>query len=436
MISLLDRDAPGFPWTVYFRSAGVSGDRRVILTNRTAISAFSRLFSSTPLRVLKSWAAFHLIDNAAPFLPRAFNEAHFEFHGRAVDGKQAPQPRWLDAIRLVSGGGWKDIESSRGAMGDAVGRLYVARWFDQGSREKLSLLVANLRNVMKDHIAKSDWMSPDTRAEALRKISSVRVEIGAPSHGDEYGQLTIRRDDLFGDVQRATELQWKSDLSRLEKPVDRSRWTITPQTVNAYNYAPFNEVVFTAALLQPPAFDPDQDSALTYGGIGAIIGHELSHGFDDVGRRYDASGRQRDWWRGNDAERFQSKADKLIELYSSCEAAPGLHVDGKLTLGENIADIGGLQLAFAAYHASLGKRAAPVIDGLTGDQRFFLGFALLRRGHRREDALRADVHNDPHTPDRCRVDEVVREVDGWYSAFGIAPSDASYIPPAERVRFW
>lgn len=436
MISQLDRDAPGFPWAAYFRSAGVVGDRRVIVTDSTAIPDFARLFAATPLPVLKGWAAFHLIDNAAPFLSRAFSDAHFDFHGRTVDGKQAPPPRWRDGIKLVSGGGWKDLESSRGSMGDAVGRLYLARWFDQRSRAQLAALVTNLQAVMRDRIARSDWMSPDTRMEAQRKVAGVRIEIGAPSRSDDYAALTIRRDDLFGNVQRATDLQWKGDLARLDRPVDRGRWAITPQTVNAYNYAPFNEVVFTAALLQPPAFDPDQDSALTYGGIGAIIGHELTHGFDDVGRRYDASGHQRDWWQANDAERFRSKADTLIGVFSRCEVAPGLNVDGKLTLGENIADIGGLQLAFAAYHASLAGKAAPVIDGLTGDQRFFLGFALLRRGHRRDNALRADVHGDPHTPDRCRVNEVVREIDGWYSAFDVAPSDALYLPPAKRVRLW
>ncbi len=432
----LARTTPGFAWDAFFNAAGLTGNRRVVVVNTTAIPALATLYQTTPLPVLKAWATFHLMDNAAPFLSSSLVRAHFAFHGTTLAGKQEPLPRWRNALRLVSGGTSKSMDDSRGSMGDAVGRLYAKRWFDERSRVSLMTLVTNLKEVLKERIQASDWMSPETRSEALRKVAATRVEIGVPARSDEYTGLRIFRDDLFGNVQRATAFAWHADLLRLDKPVERDRWTMTPQTVNAYNYAPFNEVVFTAALLEPPAFDPEQDIALTYGRIGAIIGHELTHSFDDVGREYDAAGRQRDWWTPQDAKTFQNKAHALVALYSACEAAPDLHVNGDLTLGENIADIGGLQIAYAAYHKALDHRPAPMIDGLSGDQRFFLGFAMLRRGHRRVNALRSDVQNDPHTPDQCRVNNVVREVDGWYQAFNITKVDPLYLPPSERIHFW
>jgi putative endopeptidase len=431
----LERDANGFPWAAYFDGAEIRPDR-IVVVQRSAISALARLFAETPVVDLQAWAAFHLADNAAPDLSRDFADAWFDLHGRLLRGAVAPPPRWWRALVQVSGGPWKGIDDSRGAMGDAVGRLYVARWSDPAGRDQLRALTGQLKATLKLRIAASSWMSAETKAEALRKVDAYRIDIGAPDAGELYEGLVIRRDDLFGNVERATALAWAQDRARLNRPVDRALWSMTPQTVNAYHYAPFAQLVFTAALLQSPAFDPTQDMALTYGGIGAIIGHELTHGFDDVGRTFDHEGHARDWWAPADDAHFKSMAEQLVRLYSSCEAAPGLQVDGRLTLGENIADIGGLQLAFAAYHASLGDRAAPVIDGLTGDQRFFLGYALLRRGKRRPEALRTDIANDPHTPDNCRVNESVRNVDGWYAAFGIKAGDPLFLPLQARVRVW
>jgi len=435
-VSRLASEAPGFDWDAYLDAARLAKVRRIIVVERSAIPFLAALYSTTPLPVLKAWAAFHLTDNAAPLLSREFADAWFDLHGRRLQGAQAQPPRWHRALAQVSGGGSKDMDDSRGAMGDAVGRLYTNRWFEPRSRDALRVLVDEMKITLRARITASDWMSAAARAEAIKKLDAYRVEIGAPAHGDDYHRLVIRRDDLLGDVERATTHAGNRDLERLHHPTDLARWTMTPQTVNAYNYAPFSEVVFTAALLQPPAFDPTQDSALTYGGIGAIIGHELTHGFDDAGRRYDATGHVRDWWTPADSARFAANADKLVALFSGCEVAPAVHVDGHLTLGENIADIGGLQLAFAAYHASLQDQPAPVINGLTGDQRFFLGFAKLRRGHRRPQALRNDVATDPHTPDACRVNDDVGNVDGWYDAFGVTPESPLYISPAQRVRIW
>jgi putative endopeptidase len=454
--SRLASESPEFPWQAYLQAANlvratagagaeagagagagaVGGAGQIIAVDRSAIPALAALYSKTPIAVLKAWAAFHLTDNAAPLLSHEFADAWFDLHGRRLLGAQKQTPRWQRALAQVSGGGSKDMDDSRGAMGDAVGRLYTDRWFDARSRDTLRILVDNLRTTLRATISGSAWMSSAAKVEAIKKLDAYRVEIGMPEHGDQYDGLIIRRDDLFGDVERATAYAWDRDLRRLHHPTDRAAWTMTPQTVNAYNYAPFSEVVFTAALLQPPAFDPNQDSALTYGGIGAIIGHELTHGFDDVGRRFDATGHMRDWWTTTDNAHFNANAAKLVALFSGCEAAPGVHVDGHLTLGENIADIAGLQLAFAAYHTSLHGHAAPVINGLTGDQRFFLGFAKLRRGHRRPQTLRNDVASDPHTPDACRVNGDVRHIDGWYEAFGVTPESPWFIPAEHRFRLW
>ena len=432
----LASEAPGFPWDVYLDAARLNGARRIIIVDRSAIPLLAALYAKTSIPVLRAWAAFHMIDNAAPLLSHEFADAWFDLHGRSLQGMQVPTPRWQRALAQVSGGGSKDMDTSRGAMGDAVGRLYTNHWFEPRSRDILRALVDELKATLRARIKSSDWMSPLARSEATRKLDAYKVEIGAPEHGDEYQDLRIRRDDLFGNVERATAYVWEQDVKRSGRPTDRARWTMTPQTVNAYNYAPFSELVFTAALLQPPAFDPNQDSAETYGGIGAIIGHELTHGFDDVGHRFDAGGHIRDWWTPADTARFSAKAEKLITLFSGCEVGPGVHVDGHLTLGENIADIGGLQLAIAAYHASLHGQPARVIDGLTGDQRFFLGFAKLRRGHRRPQALRNDVTSDPHTPDACRVNADVQNVDEWYDAFGITPESPLFTQRDSRVRIW
>ncbi|MEA1675874.1 M13 family metallopeptidase [Nitrospirillum sp. BR 11163] len=432
----LTRLAPGFPWGAYLKAAGLDRIDRIVVMERTALPPLAHLFAITPLPALRAWAAFHLVDNAAPVLSTEYADAWFDFHGRAVEGKKAAPPRWRQAVAQISGGGWKDITHSRGAIGDAVGRLYTARWFDPQARRTLADLVDRIKAALRERIATSTWMSAQAKAEAARKVDAYRIMIGAPASGDHYDGLVLRRDDLYGDAARATAQAWERDRRRLSQPVDPAAWSITPQTVNAYNDGAALAIVFTAALLQPPAFDSKADLAETYGGIGAIIGHELTHAFDDQGRLYDAAGRARDWWTGADTARFNTLAERLVALYGACQAAPGLTVNGRLTLGENLADVGGLQLAYAAYHMATADQEAPVINGLTGDQRFFLAFARLRRGKRRPEALRADVANDPHTPDACRVNQAVRHLDGWYAAFGVSPDAALYLPPGDRVRVW
>ncbi len=435
-VEQLVRQAPEFPWQAYLDAAQLGREHHLIVVESSAVNQIATLFRNTPLDVLKAWAAFHVVDNAALLLSQDFADAWFALHGRQLANLQVAPPRWQRAMTQVAGGGSKDRDVSPGAMGDAVGRLYVERWFDTRSRDTLRDLVNDLKSTLRTRIALSDWMSPQAKAEAANKLDAYQFQIGMPEHMDDFSDVQILRDDLFGNAQRTMASSWHQDLIRLHQPPDRLRWTMTPQTVNAYNYAPYSVVVFTAALLQPPAFDPTQDRALTYGGIGAIIGHELTHAFDDVGRKFDATGRVRDWWTADDNQRFAMKAEQLVALFSQCEAAPGLPVNGKLTLGENIADIGGLQLAYAAYHASLHGQPAPVIDGLTGDQRFFLGFAKLRRGHRRPQLLQSDVSSDPHTPDRCRVNEDVRNLDGWYDAFGVTPGSPLFLEPERRSLIW
>ena len=431
----LKRLAPDFAWDDYFAGAGLRPGR-LIVVERAAIPALARLYASTSLVDLKAWAAVRLADDAAPDLSQPFYDAWFELHGRRLQGLAASPPRWQRALLQVSGGGSKTLDESRGALGDAVGRLYLALRFDPRSEAELITLADQLRVVLRSRIKTSAWMSVPAKVEALRKLDAYRVDVGTPEHSDSYDGLAIRRDDLYGDVQRATAYAWTDDQSRLDQPVDRGRWAMTTQTVNAYNSAPLRQVVFSAALLQSPAFDPGEDAALRYGGMGAIIGHELTHAFDDEGRRFDHTGRLRNWWTKADEARFSAMANRLVKRFSGCEVLPGVMVDGRLTLGENLADIGGLQLAFAAYHASLRGQPAPVIDGFTGDQRFFLGFALLRRGVRRPEALRYDVRTDPHTPDRCRVNEDVREVDGWYDAFGIKPDRRLALSKGETTTVW
>jgi putative endopeptidase len=323
-----------------------------------------------------------------------------------------------------------------GNLGDAVGRFYVARYFSSTAKQRATLLAAQIKSVLRSRLEHLDWMSSASKAQALRKIDSAHIEVGYPDEWRDYSGLRLRESDLYGDIKTVAAFNWHFAADRLFKPVNPTQWSIAPQTVNAYYYAPFNQIVLTAAVLQPPAFDADADAAVNYGGIGAIFGHELTHGFDDVGRRFDAQGRLRDWWTNEDSQRFATLAANVVTQFSHCEPLPGLHVNGKLTLGENIADIGGLLLALDAYHASLGSSTAPVLDGLTGDQRFFLGFAQVRRGKQRSEALRNQIITDPHSPDECRVNTDVRNTEEWYRAFNVVPTNALYLSPTRRVHIW
>ena len=420
--------APGFAWAAFFDGAGLGGEDRVIVREKTAIPKIAQAFAETPVATLKAWAAFHLIDDAARFLPAPFVQARFEFRDKALSGVPQLESRWKQAVDVVGSLGQ--------GMGDAVGQTYVDSYFPPASKAKMEDLVENLRAAFGQRIRNVDWMSPETKAAALEKLARYKIKIGYTNEWRDYSGLVIRSDDLFGDADRAEEANWAFERSHLGKPVDRGEWHMTPQTVNAYNNPLLNEVVFPAAILQPPFFDPKADPAVNYGGIGAVIGHEMTHGFDDQGRKFDATGRLRDWWTPQDASRFDARAQKYGAEFSAYDTGLGLSINPKLTMGENIADLGGLNLALDAYHASLHGQPAPVLDGYSGDQRVFLGWAQVWESVTRPDAVKRQIASDPHSPDRYRAMTAERNMDAWYKAFDVQPGEKMYLAPADRVQIW
>jgi putative endopeptidase len=317
-----------------------------------------------------------------------------------------------------------------------VGKLYVARYVPAEAKAKAQDLVRNLLSVYRQRIENADWMSPETRAKALEKVASFTVKIAYPDKWRDYSKLEVKADDLLGNEERGAQFNWNRNLVRLDDRVDRGEWGMTPQTVNAYYNESWNEIVFPAGILQPPFFDPNADDAVNYGGIGAVIGHEISHGFDDQGSKRDGAGNLKNWWTDADRKAFEERTANLGAQYDGYEALPGLHVNGKLTMGENIGDLSGIAIAFKAYHIALGGRNAPVIDGFTGDQRFFLSYGQVWRAKVRDDRLRRDTLSDPHSPPEFRVIGITRNVDAWYDAFGVKPGDKYYLPPEQRVKLW
>jgi putative endopeptidase len=417
--------APGFDWAAFLKGADVGSAKRVVVAENTAFPKIAAIFASTPLETLKAWEAFNVADSAAPFLSAPFVQAHFEFRNKTLSGQQEQKPRWKRAVSVIDGD-----------MGEAVGKLYVARYFPPESKAKMDALVANIQKSLAARIERVSWMSDATKARALQKLSMLTVKIGYPVKWRDYSSLAIASDDLVGDVERSTAFEWRRKQRRLYDPVDKTEWEMTPQTVNAYYNPTRNEIVFPAAILQPPFFDPNADPAVNYGGIGGVIGHEMTHGFDDEGRHFDGTGRLVDWWAPEDAAKFVAQTKRLGAQYSAFEPIPGTHIKGDQTMGENIADLGGLLLGLDAYHLSLNGRPAPVIDGLTGDQRVFLGWAQVWRGAIRPDALRRQLVSDVHSPEIQRVNGVVRNIDAWYDAWGVKPGDPLYVAPDERVRIW
>ena len=417
--------APGFDWAAFLDGAELGRLTRVVLQENTAIPKIAAIFAKTPVETLKAWQAFTIVDQAAPYLSSPFVQANFEFRQKELQGQPAQRARWKRGVALVDS-----------QMGEALGKLYVARYFPPESKAKMLDLVSGVRAAMKVRIENLDWMSPATKARALEKLAKFNVKIGYPDTWRDYSGLTIKDDDLYGNVERAVAFDWTFRVARLDKPVDRTEWGMTPPTVNAYYHPTRNEIVFPAAILQPPFFDPQGDPAVNYGGIGGVIGHELTHGFDDQGRKSDGDGRLTDWWTPEDAAKFDARAEKLGKQYSGFEALPGAFVNGRQTMGENIADLGGLLLALDAYRASLKGRPAPVIDGLTGEQRVFLGWAQVWRGKLREDRLRQLLIVDVHSPNEARVDIPVRNIDAFYAAFGVKPGDEMYVSPDDRARIW
>ena len=416
--------APELNWKVFFEGAQIPDQKRLILQENTSVRDIVKLYAATPLDTLKLWEKFHIADQASPYLSKRFVDNRFAFT-KTLSGVTEIRPRWKRGLTLVDG-----------SLGELVGQTYVEQYFPASSKAKMQELVANLKLAMADRIKANSWMAPTTKAAALDKLSRMMVMVGYPDKFRDYSKLTVRADDLYGNVQRSGAFEYQYQLSDLGKTVDRKKWSMTPQTVNAYNGGLQNKIVFPAGILQPPYFDPNADPAVNYGAIGSVIGHEISHGFDDQGRKIDATGALKDWWTAEDAKKFEAQSEIFGAQYAKYEAAPGAFVNPKLTMGENIADLAGLQVAYDAYHRSLGGKPAPVIDGLTGDQRFFLAFAQGWRSKEREDSIKSQIASDPHTPSRFRVIGPVRNLDAWYAAFGIGPGSKFYIAPEQRVRIW
>ncbi len=436
-LAQLEQEAPGFAWGAYLKAAGLPDT--FVVAEITAFPKLAKIYGETPIATLKARAAFTLIDNAAVYLSSPFAQASFDFHGATLGGAKAIEPRWKRAVRAVSGGDFLagDRSESFGTMGWAVGEAYVARHFPPQAKAAIEALVANLRSAFRVRIEQAAWMSPETRAEALKKLAAIRIKVGYPdTPRRNYAALVIDPTDLVGNALRAGAFEWQVRRDLVGKPVDKGAWGMTPQTIDAYNGGPANEIVFAAAILQSPDFNPTFDAAINYGDTGSTIGHELTHSFDDSGRMLDATGALRDWWAPADAETFKSRTKVLGAQYAGFEPVPGHHINADLTMGENIADLGGVLTALDAYHASLGGKEAPVIGGLTGDQRFFLGYAQSWRGKNRPDAVTRQLASDPHSPRHYRVDGVVRNIDAWYAAFGIKPGTKLYLPPEARARVW
>jgi putative endopeptidase len=427
---------PGFAWRRFLRGAGLGSIDRVIVAEKSAFVRIGAVYQSAPLEVLKAWQAFTVADNAGFYLSKPFSSARSDFRDKILSGQLVEPVRWKRAIHAVGGA---DCTGDRvdcfGNLGFGVGQLYTARYFPPAAKAKIEVLVANVKGAMRARLERLDWMTPATKTEALKKLDTYQIKVGYPDHPRDYSGVLIRSDDLVGDVRRAGEADWHFYLSRLHGPVDRTDWSMTPQTNDAYNGS-LRDIVFPAGILQPPIFDPAADPAINYGAIGGVIGHELTHGFDDEGRKLDSSGQLRDWWTAADAKAFEARAKKLGTQYSSYEPVPGAHINGDLTMGENIADLGGLNVALEAYHRSLNGAPAPAIDGFTGDQRVFLGWAQAWRGKVREDYLRKQVASDPHSPRAFRVIGPTRNIDQWYEAFGVKPGETYYLPPDQRVSIW
>jgi putative endopeptidase len=421
--------APGYDWKSYLIDSGVDGKTDYLVVSQPSyISGINQLLQKAPLTVWKTYFRWRLLNDFAPYLSKNFVDEHFAFNGTALSGTPQNRPRWKRGIALV--------ESS---IGEGLGRLYVARYFPPESKARMDRLVRNLLAAYKADIGTLDWMSPQTKQKAQEKLAKFTTKIGYPSKWRDYTALRITKDDLVGNVIRARTFEYDRNLNKLGKPIDRDEWLITPQTINAYYNPAANEIVFPAAILQPPFFNPKADDAVNYGGIGAVIGHEISHGFDDQGSQYDGNGNLLSapgWFTQDDLDKFKAKTHALVEQYAAYEPVPGYHVNGELTLGENIADNSGLAIAYKAYKLSLGGKEAPVIDGQSGDQRFYEGWAQVWRDKTRTDQLVVAIKVDPHSPLAIRGTVPEMNQASFYEAFGVKEGDKMYLPPEKRVALW
>ena len=420
----IEAKAPGFPWAQYFTETGMAKRPFYIVGQPSAVVGEAKIFADTPLAILKDYMSLRVMRAYANYLSKPIVDANFAFNGTVLAGTPQQQVRWKRGVAATSA-----------ALGEEIGKTYVARYFPPQSKVAIDQLVKNIIAAMAVRLDKLEWMAAETKAKAHEKLAAFTPKIGYPTVWRDYSKLAIKRDDLVGNIAAASDFEYQRSLNKLGKPIDRTEWGMTPMTINAYANPVMNEIVFPAAILQAPFFDAKADPAINYGGIGVVIGHELSHHFDDQGRKYDKTGKLTEWWTKGDVSRFTALTDKLVKQYDAYEPIPGQHIQGGLTLGENMADLAGLAVAYDAYIHSLNGKAAPMINGMTGDQRFYLGYAQVWRTKFREPALRSQLLSDPHSPGRYRTAEV-RNIDAWYKAFGAQPGDALYLAPDDRVRVW
>lgn len=421
----LPREFPGFDWVTWAASLGVDRAPWIVVAQPSYVKAFAAAVRDVPLDQWKPYLRVALISGFAPFLSKPFVDAQFGFYGRTLRGMTENRPRWKRAVTAMDQN-----------LGELLGKLYVERHFAAEAKTRVEQLVEHMRTAFRDGIEQLEWMGPDTKRQAQEKLARFRAKIGYPARWRDYSRVQVVRDDLVGNVMRAYVAENEYQLGKVGKPVDPEEWVMTPPTVNAYYNPVRNEIVFPAGILQPPFFDVSADDAVNYGGIGAVIGHEMGHGFDDQGRRYDATGALRDWWAPADAEEYTKRAAMLVSQYGAFEPLPGLKVNGELTLGENIGDLTGAVIAHRAYRLALAGRAAPVIDGLSGDERFFFGLAQVWRRKMRDPALRQMVLTNPHSPAMYRANGPVRNMSAFYDAFGVKAGDALFLPPDARARIW
>jgi len=416
--------APGLDWEAFFAAAGLQQPQVFVVWQPGAFKGLSALTAEVPLETWKDYLTFHALQARAALLPKAVVDQSFAFYGRVLSGTTVQRARWKRAVALTNN-----------ALGEVVGKAYVAKYFPASEKARAQKMVANIIAAFRARVEKLDWMSPETKAKAYAKLAALKVGVGYPDRWQDYGGLKVVAGDAFGNVERAERFELERNLKKLGQPIDRTEWVMNPQLVNAVNLPVMNALNFPAAILQPPYFDPKRPMVMDYGSIGAVIGHEISHSFDDSGSLFDATGKLSNWWTPEDLQHFQASASQLAKQFDAYEPLPGLHINGKLTLGENIADVAGLAAAYDAYRLSLGGKEAPKVQGLTGDQQFFLSYAQSWREKTREPRLRQQILTDGHTPSEWRP-TTVRNLDAWYEAFQVRPGQTLYLAPADRVRIW
>ncbi len=422
----LAKFAPQLEWNRALNDRGLNKINTVVVRQTTAIQGEAKLLQTVPLSTWKEWLAARFVSGHANVLPKAFDDAQFDFYSKTLNDVQTQRDRWKRGVDLVND-----------ALGEALGQIYVERHYPPESEQQVGELISNIRGALQEKIENNSWMDPATKKEAVAKLEAFDPRTGHPVKYIDYSSMEVKRGDLFGNNMRAAKFGWDLLLSRLPKPVDRQLWGMLPQENNAYYDPTQNQITFPAAILQPPYFDPKADPASNYGSIGATIGHEIGHGFDDQGRQFDGKGRLRDWWTPASAKLYTSRAQRLVDQFNGYEPIPGTHIKGQLTLGENLGDLGGLEVAYAAYRRYVAQHGEPaVIDGLTGDQRFFIAYGYSWEIKQREGALRSQLLTNPHSPGKYRVNGIVRNFDPWYAAFNVKPGDKLYLPPEQRVHIW